>query len=214
MTAGVYTLQVVETDKELCIGLPKTVVVTVNPLPEITLSGPAIVCLNSTDNVYTTESGMSDYNWSVTGGTITSDGGASDNKVTVTWNGTGPYTVSVNYANATGCTAGEAKVTTVTVNPLLVPTLSANDDPVCFGTSGVVYETEAGMSNYVWVVIGGSISAGGASADNTVTVTWNGTGTHSVSVHYINQNGCTSGTPTVSNINVLPLPATSPIYHD
>ena len=62
---------------------------------------------------------MTNYVWSVSaGGTITAGGTNISNTVTVTWNTTGPQSVSVNYTvPATGCTAASPKVLSITVNP-------------------------------------------------------------------------------------------------
>jgi hypothetical protein len=115
-----------------------------------------------------------------------------------------PLTGGCGTVNATG---------TITVTPLPVPTITATANPVCFGTIGT-YTTESGMTNYTWVVVGGSITAGGTLTDNTVTVNWNGTGPYSISVTYTNGSGCPASTPTVLPVTVTPLPVTSPIYHN
>ncbi|MEI7980640.1 MAG: T9SS type A sorting domain-containing protein, partial [Bacteroidota bacterium] len=48
-------------------------IVTANPLPVPTISGSVTPCISSTENVYTTEPGMTGYLWTVSsGGTITS----------------------------------------------------------------------------------------------------------------------------------------------
>jgi len=48
---------------------------------------------------------------------------------------------------------------------------------------GNIYTTQAGMTNYLWTVsAGGTITAGGSTIDNTVTVTWTTTGAQTVSV--------------------------------
>ena len=70
------------------------------------------------------------------------------------------------------------------------------------------------MTNYVWTIVGGTITAGGSATSNTVTITWDGTGTYSVSVNYTNPNGCVATDPTVFPVTINPLPATSPIYHN
>jgi len=69
----VYTYTPVNGDVITCIltsnvdcptGNPATsnaIIMTVNPRPVPTLSGPTPVCLGSTGNVYTTEAGMSNY---------------------------------------------------------------------------------------------------------------------------------------------------------
>ena len=64
------------------------------------------------------------------------------------------------------------------------------------------------MSDYAWQVSpGGTITAGGISTANTVTVTWNTAGPQSVSVNYMDQNGCTGAGPAVHNVTVNPRPA-------
>ena len=88
-----------------------------------------------------------DYSWwyNNAGGT------ATDNTVTVTWNGVGPYSVSVNYNNLNGCTATNPTILPVTVNPLPVVALTG-PSPVCLNSVGNVYTTDAGMTNYAWTV--------------------------------------------------------------
>jgi hypothetical protein len=171
--------------------------------------------MSSTSNVYTTETGMTNYNWIISaGGTITAGGGTNDHTVTITWNTAGPQTVAVNYANGNGCKAAVATVYNVTVNPLPVVTISG-PTPVCANSVSNVYTTETGMTNYNWTVsAGGTITAGGGTGVNTVTIKWNGTGPQTVSVNYTNGNSCTAATPTIYNVTVSPLPTTSPIWHN
>jgi gliding motility-associated-like protein len=109
--------------------------ITVNPAPVVTISGPLTVCELSTGNIYTTESGMANYNWSVSvGGTITNGGGVGDDFVEVTWNTPGAQTVSVNYENMFGCTATTPHTENITVNS--IPTVIAtNNGPVCEGST-------------------------------------------------------------------------------
>ena len=45
---------------------------------------------------------MSAYVWSITGGTISAGGTATDSTATVTWGGAGTGNLTVNYTNATG----------------------------------------------------------------------------------------------------------------
>lgn len=175
------------------------------PVPTIT--GPKLVGINSIGNVYITETGMSNYIWTVpTGGTITSGGTATDNTVTVTWNTAGNQTVTVNYTDANGMTAVTPTVYPVKVMPLPVPTITG-PTPVCLNTSGNVYTTESGMTNYIWAVsAGGVITSGGTTTSNTVTVTWNTTGAKTISVNYTDAYNNTAATPTVYNVTVNTLP--------
>ena len=207
-TTGVKTITVVYTNGNGCTNsVPAGYNVTVNPLPVPTIVGPDPACAASTGNVYTTESGMTNYIWAVSaGGTITAGGGLGDNTVSVTWNTPGPQSVSVNYTNGNLCTAAAPTVKPVAVNPLPVPTL-AGPVSACATSTGNVYTTEPGMTGYVWVVSpGGSITGGGGGGSNTVTVTWSTVGARSVSVSYTNGNGCTAAAPTVLPVTVNPLP--------
>lgn len=171
--------------------------VTVNPLPVITISGPDHACVNSTGNIYTTQAGMTNYTWIVTGGTITS--GSGTNSITVTWTTVGSQSVSVNYSNANGCLAAGPAVNTVTVNPRPVVALNGPAE-ACSGRS-YSYTSDAGMSNYVWSVsAGGTITSGGGT--NTVVVLWNTPGAKTISVNYDNAYGCPALSPTVLNVSV------------
>jgi uncharacterized protein (TIGR02145 family) len=195
-----------------CNSSPSPIVnlaVNIHPNPLPTISGNAAVCIQSAGNVYTTETGMTNYIWAVTGGTITAGGTTTDNTVTVTWNTTGVQTVSVSYTNSFGCTSASPTIKNVTVNPLPVPTFTSGDNTVCIGTPGHIYTTEGGKSGYIWNVTGGTITAGGTNSDNTATVTWNATGLQSISVNYTDGNGCTAPSPTVFNVTVNPLPVPS-----
>jgi hypothetical protein len=206
--AGAQTVSVNYTNGNGCTAAAPTVYnVTVNALPTPTIAGPTPVCAGTTGNVYTTQAGMTNYIWAVSaGGTITAGGGTGNSTVTVTWNTAGAQTVSVNYTNGSGCTAVAPIVFNVTVNALPTVTI-AGPTPVCAGTTGNVYTTQAGMTNYIWAVsAGGTITAGGSSGNNTVTVTWNTAGAQTVSVNYTNGNGCTAAAPTVYNVTVNALP--------
>ncbi|NCA77892.1 MAG: T9SS type A sorting domain-containing protein, partial [Alphaproteobacteria bacterium] len=205
-TAGAQSISVNYTNANGCTALTPTVFnVTVNPLPTPTITGPNSVCVNSTGHVYTTETGMTNYSWTVSaGGTITS--GSTSNAITVTWSTTGAKTVSVNYYNANNCTAATPTVYNVTVNPLPVPTITGLST-VCKGTTGVVYTTQTGMTNYIWTVsAGGTITAGGTPTSNSVTITWNTAGVQAVTVNYTNANGCTAASPVSYSVTVNPTP--------
>ena len=175
---------------------PAVYPVTVNALPVPTITGPTPVCVNSTGNVYSTETGMTNYLWNVTGGAITAGGGTGNNTVTVTWTGAGVKSVSVNYTNGNGCTASTPTVYNVIVNTAPVPTISGPADICGTPSTGNIYTTETGMTGYTWSVSGGGTITGG-SGSNSITVTWTIPGSQSVSVNYNNANGCTAASATV-----------------
>jgi hypothetical protein len=185
-------------------GSQGSMAITMNELPVPTVNGPVSICQNTAGNVYTTEAGMTNYVWSVTGGTITA--GAGTNSVTVTWNTAGTQTVNVNYANSNGCSAVNPVAYPVTVFALPVPTISGAN-VACESSAYLDYTTEPGMTNYVWDMTpnSGTISQTGT---NVVTVFWTAPGAKWVSVSYTNANGCTASAATVYNVTVNPLPGT------
>ena len=121
-TAGPQTVSVNYENATTCMATSATVYnVTVGLLPIPTIIGPSPICVNTANNVYTTEAGMTGYVWTVSaGGIITAGGGATDNTVTVTWTTASPQAVTVNYTNGSGYTAASPTVKTITVDPLPV----------------------------------------------------------------------------------------------
>ena len=164
--------------------------------------------MNSTGNVYTTQAGKTNYVWTLSpGGTITAGGTATSNTVTVTWTTAGAKSVTINYSE-NGCSAAAPSGYAVNVKALPTPTITSGANDVCINSTGNVYTTQAGKSNYVWTVTGGTITAGGTPADNTATVTWTTAGAQNVTINYTDI-GCVAAAPTVYPVNVKPLPVPS-----
>ena len=186
----------------ICFGVPIIAEVKVRNLSP-TIVGLNKICVQTTGVTYTTESGMTDYNWVVSsGGTVRS--GVGTNSITVDWNSTGNQTVSINYSNTTGCTGNSAAVYAVKVNPLPTVTI-ASPKAVCAG-SPVTFTTEQGMTDYLWTAEKGTIVSTDNSQSNSVTVLWNESGPKVIAVNYTNSDGCTAIAPLTSEIEVLQVP--------
>jgi len=123
---------------------------------------------------------------------------------TATGLSTGSYSVTVTDAN--GCSATAS--TSITQPIQWWPELTG-PTPVCQNSTGNVYTTDLGMTDYTWLVsAGGTITSGGTGADNTVTITWQTAGPQTVSVNYKTSAGCVAVAPKVKNVlvNVAPTP--------
>lgn len=72
------------------------------------------ICLSDT-LIYTAPSGMSDYQWSIVGGTIVSGGTISSNTVTVVWQDTPIRTIEVAYETMNGCVVNMADAIVIQV---------------------------------------------------------------------------------------------------
>ncbi|SFO79078.1 hypothetical protein SAMN04488519_11522, partial [Algoriphagus ornithinivorans] len=126
LTSGSKTVTVGYTNSNNCTATtPASNTLTVNalPVPTFTTSPGSLVCLQQ-DVTYTTQTGKSNYVWSLPGTagtnyTIVSGGtGSSSSSVTVRWLTTGPKTVTVRYREpSTGCTATANASSTTTVEP-------------------------------------------------------------------------------------------------
>lgn len=113
--AGTYTLSI---QQQGCTQSSSPIVVTGGVIPSTPTftQGSTTVCTGP-GNIYSTQSDMSSYTWSVsTGGTI--DSGQGTHSVSITWTTPGPQNVTVKYANAT-CTSQPASLN---VNVLTTPT--------------------------------------------------------------------------------------------
>ena len=161
-----------------CVSLPFVVNTTFNTIPAPTITGQNPVC-EGTTHIYTTEAGMTNYIWNVTGGS----GSSTTNSISVTW-GTGPSgSVSVNYTDANGCTANVPFIFNITINPnatiALTSAAGTNAQSLCINTP---------ITNITYSIGGGGTGAGVTGLPTGVT------GIYSAGVFTI------SGTPTVSGL--------------
>ena len=102
------------------------------------------------------------------------------------------------------CDNALTNVVKVVVNPLPTPTITGLQN-VCVNSGNYNYSTETGMTGYSWSVSSGGQITGG-SGTSSVQVIWNNPGNQTVSVTYINANGCSPGSPTVLPVTVNSLP--------
>ena len=182
-----------------------THVVTINATTIPVFAGTTQSCAGVTGNLYSVQTGMTNYIWTVsTGGTITSGGTTSDNTATIIWNTSGVQTVNVSFTNSNSCTSTTSD--TVHVDPLNVAVI-AGSSLVCVNSTGNVYSTQPGMTNYIWnVSSGGTVTSGGTTTSDTIIITWNTTGNQTVSVNYTNSSGCSAINPTDYTVAVDTLP--------
>jgi PKD repeat protein len=176
-TAGVFTPSQAGTFSLIyavgsgnCVG-KDTMVMTVNPLPNLSVTSPNPICIGSSTTL--TASGANTYSWSPATGLNATTG------TTVTASPTLTTTYTITGTNTTtNCSATTS--TTVTVNPL--PVVSADaDQTLC--------------NQPIPFTLTGTPTGGTWSGQNTTTAgvfTPNGTGTFQVIYTYTNANNCTA----------------------
>jgi len=171
-TPGAQTVSVNYANSNGCTAAaPATFAVTVNAAPVPTITGNNNLCANSGYYDYLTQTGQTGYVWTVSsGGTITAGQGTAD--LQVVWNTPGAQSVTVNYTNASGCTAPTATVFNVTVNGIPgTPGAISGSSTVCAGSMGIAYSVPpiTNAASYVWTLPTGATIASG-SGTNSITV--------------------------------------------
>jgi hypothetical protein len=207
-TSGAQTISVNYNNSNGCSApIPTVYNVTVNGLPVPTISGLNNLCVNSGTYAYTTQSGFSNYTWSVSsGGTINS--GQNTSIVSVTWNAAGSQNVSVNYTNANGCSAPSPTVYPVTVNPLPgnAGTITGTS-AVCAGASNISYSV-APVTNaiaYIWTLPPGATNVNGLTS-NTILVDY-AANASSGNITVYGNNICGNGTTSPPfPVTITPIP--------
>ncbi|MCP4520194.1 MAG: gliding motility-associated C-terminal domain-containing protein [Cytophagales bacterium] len=184
-TTTTYTVEV--TDVNTCVN-EEDVVVTVNPLPTITVDDE-VICLN--DNVELNASGGAIYLWknTTTGLSATNISNPVASPTTTT-----TYTVEVIDAN----TCVNEKDVVVTVNPL--PTITVDDEVICLNDN--VELNAKGGTSYLWKNTTNALSATNISnpvASPTTTTTY--------TVEVTDANTCVNEKDVMVTVNPLPNPS-------
>jgi hypothetical protein len=208
--AGAQTVSVNYANANGCYALtPVSYVVTVNALPAITITGTSSLCANSGYYNYSTQTGFTNYVWTISpGGTITLGQGTS--QVQVNWNQVGAQWIAVNYTNPAGCSAPAPVQYAVTVNPLPGAAGTITGTAVlCGGTSGVAYSVGAvsNATSYIWTLPAGAAIATGAGT-NSITVNF-AANASSGNITVYGNNLCGNGASSPGfAVTVNPIPVT------
>ena len=159
--SGDYTVVVTSNS---CPSAPSAVTtVTVNPIPNATISVPASVTAGSTGNIASVASAGAGatYNWSITNGTITA--GTGTNSITFTAGAIGTLNLQVT-VTANGCSDTKSANVNVTPQPPAITITKVT--PPAGKTAGGKSVTISGTG----FLSGATVTFGGAAATNVVVV--------------------------------------------
>jgi gliding motility-associated-like protein len=189
-----------------CTSTGNVVTLGINALPTPTFTSEpgTSACLN-TAVIYATQSGQTNYAWTIPGTagvdyTIVSGGSGSDYTTTLKWLTAGSKVISINYTNTNNCAAASpVSSTTTTISAgvnasnLTIPSAT----PVCAGVNNstvTVNSTTLPSNTYtVTYNLGAPNTATGLTATMTFTT---GTGSFIIPAMYLNTAGSTSITIT------------------
>ena len=171
---------------------------------------PRTICIGASTTLGAAAVPVRVYNWTTSG--LNGDVFVSSaSNPTVTPTETKAYKLTENNPATGACEATHTVVVTVTGTPTPFITSSVNG-PVCLN-SDVTYTTEAGKFGYIWTHSGGTVTAGGSTSDNSITIKWNVGGAQNVSVTYSNGESCNVGIPAVASLNISTPPVAAGTIH-
>jgi hypothetical protein len=175
-----YTVTV--TNANGCTGTAASLV-TVNPVPVVTVSGNNVICVGNSTTFTATAAGGSGftYVWS---------NGATTPSITVSPTASTSYNVTVT--NSFGCVGTGS--TTLTVNPLPVANIGGTD-VICLNTNTTLTAFASVGSSFTYVWSNGS---------NGVSITVSPASTTNYTVTVTNNNGCTTTASRTVTVNAVP----------
>ncbi len=170
--------------------LPITVIAVETPI----IAGQTQVCIPNEALVYSTQTGQTNYQWTISeGGSVLA--GQNSATATVLWTSSGIHTISVGYTNAAGCSGVAQTSLPINVSNFPIPSISGPQSLI-IGSGLATYSTEPGMSQYNWSISpGGSIVSGAGSSE--ISVLWETIGNMSIGLTYTNTTGCASQNPSI-----------------
>ncbi|CAN5507161.1 hypothetical protein BH11BAC1_BH11BAC1_16540 [soil metagenome] len=197
-STGPATVTVTETNSLGCDS-SLTLAVSLSSTPITFISGLQNICGTIVGTYTAASSNAIAHNWSVIGGSIVNNNGAS---IDVLWNTIGTGSITLTATNASGC---DTTITyPVNIFPQPAPVISGSI-LVCTPSTSIYRVVSPGANSFNWVVNGGIIA--GTSNVDSIMVLWNSPGTGVVTLTELNSNGCDS---TVSmNVNLSSTPVTS-----
>ncbi|MCL2132756.1 MAG: gliding motility-associated C-terminal domain-containing protein, partial [Bacteroidales bacterium] len=189
-----------------CFGSAGPVTVTVNPLPDVSLSAsPSTVCFGESTTltavVLDGSTAAMTYTWY--------EGATALGITTVNTYPLSALTATADYSvtvlNSNNC-SGSASPVTVTVNPLPEVSLSASPSTICFGESTTltaeVLDGNTAAMTYTWYE--GAIALGTTTVNTYQLSALTATADYSVTV--LNSNDCFgSSSPVTVTVNPLPI---------
>ena len=189
-TAGTHTVTVTQRNASANCQATATMNVVVNQTPTQTaINGPAVVCNGSNQNYNVTSIAGQTYNWTVTGGSITT--GAGTNAISVQWTTLGNQTVGVTIGTAgTNCAVSLTRNVTVEEQP---NPYVAGPTVVCTGVTAEYSTDDNFQHSYLWTLNGGGTIVSNP-ASSTINVAWATAGTWTLSVTQTNASGNCSRT--------------------
>lgn len=178
----------------------------VDALPVASFTFPNQLCLNAngTFSFNGTAAAGSTYTWDFGGGNQISGTGVGP--YVVNWATTGIKTVTLQVTSPLGCVS---TLFSQNITVYQIPTTNFTLTPaICPGSNATLTYTgnASGSASYIWNFGGADVVSG--SGQGPYQLTWFSSGSQTVSLS-VQENGCSSTTPTNQTTTVYPIPTSS-----
>ncbi len=183
-----------------------TVTVPIIPVTG-TITGPTLVCNNTTTSYSLPSWPGTTYNWTLSGGGVFNPFNTNTNQVSIDWNTQGTHILTCNYFDSSLNCGGTANYT-IFVRPNLSISGPAT---VCANQTTNLLATRPPSTavNSNWVISPGTATINSGNGTSTINVTWTTPGIYNVSASPVVPNTtCNTANYTVT---VLPAPVISSI---
>ena len=181
-----------------------------NPLPIPTITGVLDTCWNECV-VYKTQTGMTDYQWIVSNGTIL--GPDNESQVTACWTDVliSPKRggLRVLYTDSNGCRSLlHDSVPVVVRNPPTLPGVIGDRVSCLQSEATYKFAFQYNIGTYIWTVAGGEIVDGGNAPNggkgcDSVRVKWTDASLAQITLKVVNSIGCGSDIAIIDDIELL-----------
>ncbi|MFA5974435.1 MAG: PKD-like domain-containing protein, partial [Lentimicrobiaceae bacterium] len=211
-TAGTATYTITPTANG-CAGTPLTVVITVNPIPDVTATlGSQTICSGTATSIALTSNvSGANFVWMVTQSGVSGASIGSGSNITQTLTATGSIAGTATYTIAplaNGCSGSSIPVI-ITVDPNPVATATPASKTICSGTApSIALSSNVSGTTFAWTVVESGVSGATASSGSTIAQTLTATGTTAGTATYTitpTANGC-AGSPITVVVTVNPIP--------
>ena len=180
-------VHVVETIDITSCFAENSLTININPLPTPTITGQDTLCPQDIESYNVVATG-NNFNWIVTGGTITS--GTGTNNITVQWGNAGNGQLIIEESTpGLGCIGRDTL--DILINPLPSPSITSasGSTTICQGLTDTYSVMMNADRTYLWTVTGGTITAGVGT--NSIDVQWGTAGAGEVLIREtITSTGC------------------------
>ncbi len=207
LTAGSHSITAQYSgDSSFNTSTSSSATVTVNALPDCSISGADWVCAGSTSNLYSGPAGLTAYRWSVTG-KATLSGPVNAASVSVNAGASGIFTLTLALTNASGCSSTCSRFVVILAQPTAVV---SGGGAICPGNSANIQATLSGDGPWTLVWSDGFTQVDVDANPVTRSVSPASTTIYSVtSVTDLNCANSGSGSATVT-VNTAPVVTANP----